>query len=611
MAEGVHLPVRRDFVPVPRRPFSRGYSENQPLVHARVAKDAAKGRFLLLNAAAASVVRVRDTVNDCPFGHVPKKGEPPPKLGRVTTNASAGLGGAYPGSLNDATCPASIEAVFGPADVHTLPQVARMLCAATRRSRGCPLGTAVADADSAFMRLALCSFASLLLSSSMDPGKDQRTPAMAIPTVGNFGWAGMPAAFHVAIRAVLWLVDTQPVRWWRCGFERFRASEPGKAHSVLPPLAEVQQSMLAAMAFVFCPHDKSWPILNMKKVFVPGPLSVQAGWAIDCESRCFRLTRRGLLKVARSVFGILWPKRAPWPVADFESAKDTLSHYCQAWPWATPFLASLRHAFLRCRRAKAVPLDASPSLAEDLRWWRAAISAVWRQKASWSVEWSVLAMESACSVTARTDASGFGGGVFILSDITKCAQALQLPPIRCAWTEPEVLAMALPADASPPWVRQKYGRPTHINVGEFAVAVFFILLVGLVCPSGQVVALQLDNTAAISWCSKHRAKSPAAFQLARLMAWACTRFSIVVQASHIRGVLNVESDALSRWDEPAKRLWWAESQLPQPVHVQPPDFSAAGRAREMVRRAIVGSLEPGWLGRIETFLQPGPWARQW
>ena len=65
--------------------------------------------------------------NCAPLGHVPKREEPPPRLGRLTTNASAGDGGGYHGTLNECTDQLTLTACYRLAAVTTTTMVTRFM----------------------------------------------------------------------------------------------------------------------------------------------------------------------------------------------------------------------------------------------------------------------------------------------------------------------------------------------------------------------------------------------------------------------------------------------------------------------------------------------------
>ena len=72
VALGHHVPPDPTFSPAPMRPLSRAYrNERRHFVHARVCRDHAGGKCLLLNERAAAVVRREPGVNDCPVGSEP------------------------------------------------------------------------------------------------------------------------------------------------------------------------------------------------------------------------------------------------------------------------------------------------------------------------------------------------------------------------------------------------------------------------------------------------------------------------------------------------------------------------------------------------------------
>jgi hypothetical protein len=115
------------------------------------------------------------------------------------------------------------------------------------------------------------------------------------------------------------------------------------------------------------------------------------------------------------------------------------------------------------------------------------------------------------------------------------------------------------------------GEPTpdqvgfHINPLEFITTIInhwllLILVKSLpLCDTGYIVDILLDNTSALSWL-----KLTATTTYTRLQPLACFTSALLIQAPrhlirvqpcHIKGLLNVEADALSRFQNGRLRSW--------------------------------------------------------
>ena len=141
-----------------------------------------------------------------------------------------------------------------------------------------------------------------------------------------------------------------------------------------------------------------------------------------------------------------------------------------------------------------------------------------------------------------------------------------------------------------------------------AVYVFFRLVEGKGTPAWSRAATRLDNTVAIGWATKGRARSPAAFDLARLACLAEFAFGNSTTCNHIAGVDNVAADALSRWNEvdmPA--AFRAAAGGVAEVEVTTTMTGRAGRARRLLRRVLTGKTTSGWLNRVAAELADECW----
>ena len=610
LALGMIIPKRDGFVADPERPLSLAYRQGKAqIVHAKVQKDHGLGHVVVLNAAAAAVVRAHDNVNDCPMGHVAKRDEPPPRLGRVTTNASAGRQGKFAGSLNAMTDQATVKAMYGPANVTDVGEVARMCYALDRQ--GFAVAVATADAKSAFNCLSQTLQASCDTVSSVHFGASgiQPSPPPARTRTGTsgahglvaslvvmFGGTAAPAAWHVAQRAICWIADTQPLDWWHGGFEQWKA-QPPRVRTEPAPIGEVLQSLLAAMAFVLSPRDPKLAPLNLKKIVGPGRRRLYAGWVIDCVAKTVALSRRGLRKLAYALYQSFPARAESFEFTEVRSAVHVLLHYAALRPAARAFLAEMWH-LLHVHSTRQTPIPVSSTLLDDLAWWRAALDVVWHSStATFAVSWQDAAGKCKPCVQPETDASGFGGGLYVPAYSSPPRPHCPAAAWRIEWSKEEAAAAALQQGA------------VHINILEYAVFVFTLLLIG---PDVKAFTAKVDNTTAVSWARKARAKAPAAHDLARVAALAEFAFSTSsrrADAQYLPGECQVFADPLSRWDEAERRAAYRalSPQAPEPRLVSTRAKGRPGRARRLIRDAITGTLraQPGWLGRLAPRLRSG------
>jgi hypothetical protein len=132
---------------------------------------------------------------------------------------------------------------------------------------------------------------------------------------------------------------------------------------------------------------------------------------------------------------------------------------------------------------------------------------------------------------ARTDASStIGGGGYL-------SKQLNGPPIEASevvirWTKEEL----------------EIFRESEIciNTLEYYTALYVIMAHGRTL-KGNVIHMEVDNTAAVAWLRKCRTKGcPAADALARIFTLYCITSDITLMITHIPGTDNSFADLLSR-----------------------------------------------------------------
>ena len=160
-----------------------------------------------------------------------------------------------------------------------------------------------------------------------------------------------------------------------------------------------------------------------------------------------------------------------------------------------------------------------------------------------------------------TDGStGIGGGAW-LSNKPQWEATVSESCFIIRWTKMEWAAInkanirtpkpfAVDKDIHQPLLRQfgiddNHKIPIHINVLEFAVVVFAIMLWAPLL-RGQVVSIGTDNTACLCWLMKNKSASGVADALLKILALTCILYDIRIVAHHVAGVINFTGDWLSR-----------------------------------------------------------------
>lgn len=608
----MHLDPRFSPVPVPR--YSKKYSEqpSQSLVNAKLAKDALKGHYLLLDHAAADMVRSREhgRIHDNPLSWVPKSGS---ETGRLTTNCSYGVAGGYAESINHRTMTDVVNEIHGEPTVDSISDLAAAVLAANGGTGSRP-AIGVADASGAFTWIDLHFTSALLLTSGVI---DERV-GMAIPLSANFGYTSTPTWWREVADAISWVVRTAPVGWYR---RWMHTRDP--SHAIIQPQPEshrrrplgeesvhdVLQSLLAAMALVVCPMDPASPVVNLDKVRPGNTTSIYVGWVVDASSLSVRLSWRGMRKMLRALFVIIPKGTQDTSLNDLQSVVGVLQHYSSLWPPLGCLLQSCYHLIKRFaprrsggRRSRPTRVPLGDAVATDLRCWRSVATTLYNNP-----DLACLPIEMAAGRAKSTrppvdtDACTVGAGAFHPGTLA----------VRSTWTQAELDAVEIGKSRVLEPMPGFFGKE-HVEkesrydicLLEFAWVVFTVLRLG---PTwlGSVMQLRCDNTAAVAWASRYRARNPAAHDLARLLAWGVVNFKIHLQAEYLPGVDNIDADALSRWHQAEMPALWVRRHpgvVPQEVTMDSKGID--GQARRLVSRAITGQLGPGWIERL-----PGAFAR--
>ena len=107
--------------------------------------------------------------------------------------------------------------------------------------------------------------------------------------------------------------------------------------------------------------------------------------------------------------------------------------------------------------------------------------------------------------------------------LTAGGEPLSVPDDAIRWTAEEMRVFAT--------------QGISINTLEYYAAIYFVMLWSHLFV-GQIVHLECDNTAAVSWLMKSRANAgnEAADTLAKIFSLFCLKHSITIISTHLRGV---------------------------------------------------------------------------
>jgi hypothetical protein len=274
-------------------------------------------------------------------------------------------------------------------------------------------------------------------------------------------------------------------------------------------------------------------------------LDLQAiGWQFNLRYDIWRVSPkpRAIGKIYAAVFHLL-PKNFCDENTEVKvtrrlllSIASLLSWYSVGLKLGNSFVHSLyKSAGWGCMDAlKVVSLNCK----RDVGWWRILSVASMRNPWFLSTDISSLRRNMVPTVFICGDAcTGIGGGGWLGSSADE-ASAGREAFIR--WSPAELKAFE-------DYKLKNDGKPVDINVLEYFTIVYLVMLWG---PQlrGKCIHIQCDNTSAVAWLQKMRAsnKSPIGETLVQIFCLYCISMDITLVCVHLRGILNVKSDTLSR-----------------------------------------------------------------
>jgi hypothetical protein len=277
------------------------------------------------------------------------------------------------------------------------------------------------------------------------------------------------------------------------------------------------------------------------------------GWYLDFVSWTAMPKEKSMCKLILAVFEDIKPGQRAVKVKTLERVLGLLMWYSVAIPCGRTFLLSLYACKYGDNDVGGRITHLSDLAMQDLEFWRAIILAGFIDRTTVAASIDSLNENRIPDFYYRSDASTSvgGGAILSLSEGGPSIEVIGQSAIR--WTRHEVAAF------------ERMG--VSINVLEYFSAIFFVMVWSDIL-RGKVVSIECDNTAAVSWLLKGRAKGGgAADVLAKLTVLFCYEAKIYLLCKHLAGVLNVVADFNSRdlsfmsqnsderyWDHPANDL---------------------------------------------------------
>ena len=255
------------------------------------------------------------------------------------------------------------------------------------------------------------------------------------------------------------------------------------------------------------------------------------GWHFDFRTWTVRPKEKGMAKMLLSLFRDIALEATSISETDLDKLTGLLTWYSDGIPSGAKFVSS----FYACKHKinnQSKRAKITDEVKQDLLWWRAILVVAYTRPQVIAASISSVRRNLSVSKFMHTDASSLVGGGAYVSD------TLDGP------TSPEYLAEPLR------WTKAEMNTfqqmKTSINVLEYFTVIYYVMVWGNLFRN-QVIHVKCDNTAAVSWIMRNRAKhNSAADSLARIFSLFCLSHNITIICTHIKGVENVLADYLSR-----------------------------------------------------------------
>ena len=268
------------------------------------------------------------------------------------------------------------------------------------------------------------------------------------------------------------------------------------------------------------------------------------GWSINLRYKVWRVSPkpRAIIKIYAAIFYML-PMNFCDENHDILISKRTLLQVASLLNWYSVGL-KLGDSFVHSiyKNAGWGSLDSLQTISlnckRDISWWRILAIASMKDPYFLSTDISSLRRIAIPTIFVCGDAcTGVGGGGWLGSSLSEESSGNET---YIRWSPTEFQAFDQ-------FQKDHDGKPVDINVLEYFVIMYLVMLWGPQL-KGKVVGIQCDNSAAVSWLQRNRGsnKSPISETLCHVFSLFIISYDITLVVSHIKGILNVKSDYLSR-----------------------------------------------------------------
>ena len=463
--------------------------------------------FALWNTGQAIILPVPTArslgLHFSPIHWVPKVGKP---LGRLVCDLSSTENDCI--AVNDSSVKPLIEARFGPIELPSISDIARMVVETANNFGGfLEIMLWKDDVASAYNQLNFDPLSVRWLAFVFSEASADH-PALALITyTGNFGWQGSPAAYDVIRRAID--RTTRPLLGG--AVMSYVDDYIGVAHKS-QALAD-QTSFQDVVTRTFGEGG-----LNREKSIGPSRSCECIGWVIDLDSVSVFPNEKGIHKLTSCFFGLRLHKRLSR--RQFQIMGSLASRYSAAIRGARPFV---RVFFAHCHIRS--PVRATSEVKFAVLVWRAITLVLITNPRRLAVPLTDIAqLVTEPDVNLQTDAGPEGLGLELRS---KCGRTIAFLSYRFPFLA----------------VESKYQ-----NIREFLGIVFGMAITWILFPHVKHIAWFGDNTSSLAWAQHNYTSSKPAQAAFYFFSWISItsqiRFSSI---NHIPGVSMGQVDNLSRF----------------------------------------------------------------
>lgn len=459
----------------------------------------------------------------------------PNKEGRCCLNASycIRLKDSNYQSLNEGTDREASDKFYKPTSLPTLRDLCDRAMEAKSRAKasGVQVVGATIDVADAYRQITLSYEAALHRAVMIYIGEKDLVPHVVFIVVNNFGDTRAGHVYNIAGK----FVDFSHHK-----ATGYKASETYiddtiiiESESLLETSRSIAKSSISSMFTA--------EAIKPSKDIVWGKQMIALGWHFDLREEVWRVAPKE--KAIHKIYGALFclvpssPNLANGQTkirrSDLRKVASLLTWYSAVYEIGKPFVQSLWRniGFGSSEKEWLILKD---DTMRDVMFWRSIIRLSMRDPHLFSAGIERLATKPAPQLVITSDASKLtgGGAWMVLEDGTQLECVIR-------WTPEELEAIK---------GMRNLEKGVSINILEFFVVMYAVILWGGEHLKGKVVQVNCDNTAAVSWILKQRGsnKAPVGEFLLQIFVLYSISIDSMIFSQHLAGILNTHADYLSR-----------------------------------------------------------------